>query len=347
MKRLVCIILAGALLAAPAVAEPVRRAVFANQRLWVLVNGGKLWSLSEDSVAPTKEVGAGAVADLCVADGHATVLTQTAGRSSGWEIRQYSAGSWKVIASLHFDGAPSNAFGCGDKRVVAVFDYSQSRANMLAVIRDGNVQEGRLNGLIRQGQATHVLVHGNSAYVGTDAGEWGGGLQRVNLDNRLVESIDQLDTDNGCAGPLYFECDPVTGLSPLPGIPDCIALTTGLEHMSEEKGSVLSVCGRTVDRLYEQVSRVEPPSTALGQPGTLKVVFRDLAASSRYIYASSAGGVYRIDPSSRAAELLPMQHFKRIGAFTVGFGHPDFVAIESDSESDHSNSFLLLAPKDN
>jgi hypothetical protein len=71
----------------------------------------------------------------------------------------------------------------------------------------------QLKGKLRSGVAVSAASpqEAESIYVGFNVGEWGGGLQRVDLKTGAVADIERRDTKDLCAGPLNRECDPVTG----------------------------------------------------------------------------------------------------------------------------------------
>jgi hypothetical protein len=92
--------------------------------------------------------------------------------------------------------------------------------------------------------------------VGFNTGEWGGGLQRVDLRTGVVSNVERRDTKELCAGPLNSACDPVTGVLPDPQNKDCILAAVGLVHMLEH-GRILRVCGQEVSLVFEKSYKVD------------------------------------------------------------------------------------------
>src|SRR5258708_467418 len=99
-------------------------------------------------------------------------------------------------------------------------------------------------------------ISGSSVYIGFNTGEWGGGLQRVDLRSGTVTDIERRDTKELCAGPLNSNCDPVTGVIPDPQNKDCVLAAVGLVHMMSH-GSILRVCGTSVSLVFEKVEMVD------------------------------------------------------------------------------------------
>jgi hypothetical protein len=110
-----------------------------------------------------------------------------------------------------------------------------------------------LKGKLRSGVQVSAasLQGGSSIYVGFDVGEWGGGLQRVDLKTGAVTDIERRDTKNACDGPLNRECDPVTGVIPDPQSKDCVLTSIGLVHLGMSNGRMLRVCGSQVTQVSE------------------------------------------------------------------------------------------------
>jgi hypothetical protein len=92
---------------------------------------------------------------------------------------------------------------------------------------------------------------GGSIYVGFDVGEWGGGLQRVDLKAGVVDGIERRDTKELCAGPLNQQCDPVTGVVSDPQQADCVLASVGLVHLFHSTGRILRICGKDVTLVSE------------------------------------------------------------------------------------------------
>jgi len=68
-----------------------------------------------------------------------------------------------------------------------------------------------LKGQLRWGVQVSVASprSGKSIYVGVNRGEWGGGLQRVDVQTGVVTNVERRDTKDLRGGPLTSDCDPV------------------------------------------------------------------------------------------------------------------------------------------
>src|SRR6185295_4620401 len=110
-----------------------------------------------------------------------------------------------------------------------------------------------LNGKLRSGVQVSAASpeEGGTIYLGFDIGEWGGGLQQIDLKTGVVNEIERRDTKNLCGGPLNRECDPVTGLIPDRGNKSCVLASIGLVHMFSSNGRILRICGAQVTLLTE------------------------------------------------------------------------------------------------
>ena len=61
-------------------------------------------------------------------------------------------------------------------------------------------------------RANSLLADGRTLYLGFNNGEWGGGMQRIDLTTGAVDRVDRRETGSLCADPLNSACDPVTGV---------------------------------------------------------------------------------------------------------------------------------------
>jgi hypothetical protein len=118
--------------------------------------------------------------------------------------------------------------------------------------RDGDLLP--LQGILRSSSyvTSTALLHDRWLYIGFDIGEWGGGLQRIDLDTGTIDDIERRNNDGICSGPLNKNCDPVAGIIPNSDNAHCVMVSTGLAHLSIVKGAILRVCGETVFTLWPQ-----------------------------------------------------------------------------------------------
>ena len=110
-----------------------------------------------------------------------------------------------------------------------------------------------LKGKLRSGVqiAAASPADGGSIYVGFNRGEWGGGLQLVDLRSGVVANVERRDTKELCTGPLNSDCDPVTGIIPDSQNKDCVVAAVGLVHLGFSEGRILRVCGQRVSLVAE------------------------------------------------------------------------------------------------
>jgi hypothetical protein len=106
--------------------------------------------------------------------------------------------------------------------------------------------EVTLTGELRRGvQVAAIPRTASGIYVGINRGEWGGGLQHVDISTGKVTNIERRDSSKLCAGPLNSDCDPVTGVIRDALHQGCVLVGVGLLHFVSH-GRVLRVCGEQV-----------------------------------------------------------------------------------------------------
>lgn len=330
-----CVLILLALLAAsPAGAEPTydadrfTQAVYSQGRVWLLDDSGDLVSLAEGDADVRKEAPGGPVLGICAAtDSVVAVTGEDGGEAIGaWTVRRLDAQGWRPVGMTGGGGEVFHSVTCDGGRVITVGQHT------VTILSGQSAQSIRLNGDLPGGV---VVTHpdGDVLYVGVNAGEWGGGLHRLNLRTGLVETINALGGSDPCDGPLYAQCDPVTGIAAMPGKPGCIAVSTALEHMMTRKGSLLSVCDRTVATLYAPPLKTDPPPPS---PWVHTVPFRGLVARNGVLWSAGADGLYRFDPARGKGRATAMPAFHKVGPASVSFAVPGMVLVQSAINQRHA-----------
>jgi hypothetical protein len=184
----------------------------------------------------------------------------------------------------------------------------------------------------------------DEAYLGFNAGEWGGGIWRVNLNSGKSDQIERRDNDELCSGPLNADCNPVTGIVTDPERPACVIAAIGLRHMLEH-GGLVRICGDEVTILVQRSTA----RTALGRAirravgqnkksldfSTEPFFDMTLDASGR-VWTVSPYGVYRVDGTQLVKMAWPNleQHGRLRGSAKV----PGLIVLETDMNGRHSLS---------
>jgi len=297
----------------------IRRAVFAQGRLWMLNQTGGVMSLAQGEKALRQEPLAGRVLDLCVRDGRPEALlrdgegTHLMRLNATWsKIRDVSIDPKEIVAGMSC--SPTRTLVLTDTRVIELGQGEDKTVSLSAPLRAPAV-------------VTTLLDDGALLYVGLDAGEWGGGLVRIDLMTGTV--IRPSKTTNGaCGGPLFPGCDPVNGVAREPSKPGCVVVAIGLVHMFSH-GRLTEVCGEDARRLYHKPYTVETswPADPATEPFRT-VAFFGLAQSADGLTAVGTDGIYSIAPSGRIT-FRTMPSFEIVDGLAVSFAVPGIVLLRT------------------
>jgi len=196
-------------------------------------------------------------------------------------------------------------------------------ADELAIWKDGAWVIKSLLGRLTFAPQTDALAVGGRIYLGYNRGEWGGGLQAVDIETGRIDDIRRIDGET-CKGPLGAECDPVTGLVS-DRSSDCLLASVGLSHFLAH-GRILRVCGAKVEVVYSQAGPL--PADALGA-GISTWPFFGLTSSAEGWSAVSAGKLFRGQwDGSVVSETLP--ELAPWSDLRVAFAGPDIILVRTD-----------------
>jgi hypothetical protein len=202
-----------------------------------------------------------------------------------------------------------------------------SRESIRVLSGDGEWKSLHLVGQLREGVQVQVAspAVGNSAYIGINRGEWGGGLLRVDLKTGVVLSIERRDTRELCSGPLNSDCDPVTGVIPDPQNKDCVLAAIGLVHFLS-RGRILRVCGDQVSVIFEHPRTEEINSWKL----EMSDAFYGLASANGGFWAVTPEALYRFgaDENTPIRSPLPKLHLE--SGIYMNRNLPGVIVISTD-----------------
>lgn len=228
-----------------------------------IVFGGRLWILG---TMPTPGNSSGGLVSFTVTDNSREVhfkdgvLDMAESDGELWILRagpskhQFAIATWRgnrFEEVGEFQLAPKDSPLALLESAGAPAVLSQSSVRYLGDDKTWRVVD--LKGKLRSGVKVSVISPraGGAIYAGFDVGEWGGGIQQVDLNSGLVTDIERRDTKDLCDGPLNRECDPVTGLIPDPQNNSCVLASIGLVHLFTSHGRIVRVCGSQVALVAE------------------------------------------------------------------------------------------------
>jgi hypothetical protein len=300
--------------------QKVIRAVFANDRLWLLHLDGSLVSLDPDSAKPEAVASTGKVIEICKS---ANILTAFVGDSRGaWTLQQYSSDRWVVGTKFPTDGDTLVAVDCGGEGVITLV----TNRRLL------KVQSGTVHALKLTQELQPPLINGtalmtrDAVWVGFNSGEWGGGLRRIDRIDGQVTNIERNQSGELCGGPLNTSCDPINGIAVSPWKPACVVAAAGLVHIGAH-GRIVEVCGKDVRRLYFKPLGPQPPRGTLddGEPSKT-VAFFGLAHDDHALWAIGIDGLYRFT-GPQSPEFRPLPKFENKGGYWVSFDVPGIALV--------------------
>jgi hypothetical protein len=306
--------------------QMISRAVFGAGRLWLLTDSAALSSLAEGETRRTAHDLGGPVIDICEQAGTLLAVTGRGRERRGpWTLRRLVDGRWQTGGTIAHEGDALVALSCspGDGMLVTsrrLIDLGSGRA------------AARLSEALRPSLVRSVVhVTQEAVFVGINAGEWGGGLRRIDRRTGRVATIERNATGELCDGPLNASCDPVNGLATIPWRPDCIAGAVGLIHMMAH-GRIAQICPGSVEQLIAvaDVDELDPEDArrraeaSVGGYGS--VAFFGLAARGDELIAVGHNGIHRIRADgSTVHQRWP--RFVEVDGVYVSFALPDVVLV--------------------
>lgn len=168
-------------------------------------------------------------------------------------------------------------------------------------------------------------------YVGFNAGEWGGGLSRIDPETGTVELLGDLSPDSGCTKPLDVECDPVVSIIPDPEHEACVLAAVGLVHFVAT-GRLLRVCGADVELAW--TSDAQSEAAVFG-----------VAALGSTVVLSTSEGIVQLgpDPLVLSADPIALEHHGELW-ISPDLGGVLFVGTEANRTFSVSGMTPLLVP---
>lgn len=319
----------------PGQEDSIKRAAFAGDRLWLLSDAGELWTVRQ-TVSGAKRIELPKpVFDLCIQNDGPVIVTGERGAAQTWTLRRWKDAEWTIVGAVKSNGDGLVAVQCAADRLILV--------TTRRIIELHGTQETDLN-LSRRIPAqmpNAILTTPTYIFVGLNAGEWGGGLQRV--DRRTGEvTVPQRNTSGDlCGGPLNPECDPVTGVVPSAEKSGCVVAVVGLSHM-RVRGRIIEVCGDRVERLYVGPCPYDLSKDQLARNGRddgilCSEAFSGVMQKGDALVAVSASGVSIIDKTGVAVR-TPLPKLTDYGPFAVSFDSPDVVLVSSSANQRRSLS---------
>jgi hypothetical protein len=302
----------------------ITRAVYADGRLWLLTEAGTLSSIAEGNSRRIGETLAELALDLCTQNGQPVVLTCKREGCDAWTLRRREQGRWSTQATIPARGDAWAGLSCTDSSATLV-----SRSRVIRRTASDNV-ETILSEPLPPGVVTSIFATPDSVFVGINAGEWGGGLRRIDLKTGSVEKIERNASGDLCGGPLNTACDPVNGIAAALWNPRCIVAAIGLVHFAPH-GRIVEVCGDEVRRLYfKPYSDAKSDArTGDGDEPFRTAAFFGLARSGDDLWAAATDGVYRIDAKA-VVHPMPLPAFHASGGIYVSFALPQVVLVLTD-----------------
>jgi hypothetical protein len=299
------------------------RAIFAGGRLYLVAGNQRLLSLADGERSLTRHDLGEPVLDACVQSGEPLALTGAAQGARTWTLRRLRAGQWRPERTVARDDDEPVALACtpdGPYLLTSRRFIDLTQASTAAL----RLQGGPIQALVTA--AVHVTPQ--AVFVGLNAGEWGGGLRRIDRRSGQIETIQRNATGGLCDGPLNTDCDPVQGLATIPWRRDCVAAAIGLIHMAAH-GRLTMVCPDRIEQLYAATDG--EPSTPerardAARGGYGSIAFFGLAAAGTGLIAIGHNGLHRLDAAGTATH-VPLPRFTRVEGLLVSFALPDVVLV--------------------
>ena len=294
-----------------------------EEHLWVLMTGGAVLEFDRASSSRRTVVENG-VYDIQRSNGRLLAMRQVTQNSNSFQLLDLTAGE-ALLAEFSLASAPLLL----DTRT----GLSLLSQETLLRFQDGEWQRQDLKARLRGWPGINARSgDGRFIYVGHNHGEWGGGLQGIEIATGRVFEVSRIDGNELCDGPLNPACDPVTAVIPDGRHPDCVLAAIGLAHMLSE-GRILRICGDKVAVVYSaKIPRKSLFEKDFGEtwPFFNLVEMRNGWAAISYgrLFRSSGGTV----TESEVPEFAPWH------GLNLAVASPEFLVLSTSLNARHSLS---------
>ena len=292
----------------------IKHAEFASGRLWLLSDGGELWSVAEHEGGARKESLVEPVLSLCASSNEPAIVTAERTDPQSWIVRRRHGSEWGAIGRVSKSGDGLVGLACGaDSQIVLT-------TRRMVSLNGSAPHTQTLSLRIPARPINVVLTTPTHLLVGLAEGEWGGGLMSIDRQSGKVIDIARNTSGELCGGPLNPDCDPVNALAPIPWKPDCAVAAIGLIHFAPH-GRLAEICEGRVERLY--VGPCPYPSDPLstysdGEPYCTEAFF-GVAPNGGSLMSVGTSGMSLIAEDG-TAQTQPLPAFRDFGPFEVSFG---------------------------
>jgi len=186
-------------------------------------------------------------------------------------------------------------------------------------------REVQLNSRLRMRMHTTVAVphSGRFVYLADDHGQWGGGLQRVEIaTGRVLEIEGRGPLIDGCRFPLDKDCDAVTGLVSDPENPDCMLAAVGRLEWPVH-GRLLRVCGDQLELVFSLILDGDDPNEPL--VGSSRPFFGLVVDAEGAVWTASPGQLFRI--KNGAATQQQIGELRTLGSLHANLDRPGLAVL--------------------
>jgi hypothetical protein len=370
-KLLALAALAALLLASPVAAaradqdDFIKRAVFSDGVLWLLTDDGRLSTIRPGEGERLTQTAPGKVTDICLwAGGNLTALVFIGGRTNAWKVYGYTGhGFWGDVLNgksgrLKPDENLRGLACRTDSRMAAVL--TTHRLGRLTLDETGMVGmhfidlKARL-GWHERGPITATYVGEDATLVGFNAGEWGGGLYRIDnatgelkdaqilspAQQKAINSARAPEPDDGAADKDEIFLGNINGIEPESGNPGCFIIAQGVVHFGSS-GRLAELCNGKARTFYSKVFKDSDNAVVQGDQ---TIAFFSLARVGEDLWAAGIDGLYRFKRDG-GVDFRPMPKFHKVGGVWVNFDDPHLALVitEINERTSVSNGAPLLVP---
>jgi hypothetical protein len=147
----------------------------------------------------------------------------------------------------------------------------------------------------RGGAMAAVPTRGGTVYVGLNRGEFGGGVQAIEMSSGRVSQVRLESTASDGTTRSEAVADTVTAMVADPSAGDCVVVSAGLEHLGGSWGRVSRICAASMRVVLQR------------EIGPWTMPFYGLAADDSGVWAVSTDHVFRIGLPGPVQEPLRLQ----------------------------------------